>query len=280
MDGSKLDPPPRDTPTHAMLQATAVMSALLVWGGVHSDAFLMPGGGGAPSAWIERTRPSSVRAAAMMRAGAPLAACTAARASTISALLQSAPPPEGFEWGYDSSAGADAGADAGGSPEELLLKAIEALREQDLEGAAELLAQARSACERAGGPTADQASLLELVAGRLSAAAKPRKGPRPPPAGSSGSIGGAPTTRWDANLAAAASMNFPGTSAAPTGHSLIMPGTPSMAELSARMDEKRRVAAAARAEAARAEQPQGGGAEGGAAEAPPAGPSEGDTSSR
>ena len=72
-------------------------------------------------------------------------------------------------------------------------------------------------------------------------------------------------------------MNFPGTSAAPTGHSLIMPGTPSMAELSARMDEKRRVAAAARAEAARAE--QGGGAEGGA-EAPPAGPSEGDTSSR
>lgn len=269
------DPPPRDTPTHAMLQATAVMSALLVWGGVHSDAFLMPGGGGAPSAWIERTRPSSVRAAAMMRAGAPLAACTAARASTISALLQSAPPPEGFEWGYDSSAGADAGADAGGSPEELLLKAIEALREQDLEGARELLAQARSACERAGGPTDDQASLLELVAGRLSSAAAPSKRPRPPPAGSTGSIGGAPTTRWDANLGSDASMaeiNFPGTSAAPTGNSLIMPGTPTMAELSARMDEKRRVAAAARAEAARAEQR--------GAEAPPAGESEGDTSSR
>ena len=259
-----------------MLQATTAVAALLVWGGVCSDAFLMPGGGGVPS---EGTRPSSVRAAATMYAGAlPLARTAAARTSTILAQLQSAPPPEGFEWGYDSSADADAGgADAGGSPEELLLKAIEALREQDLEGARELLAQARSACERAGGPTADQASLLELVAGRLSAAAKPRKGPRPPPAGSSGSIGGAPTTRWDANLAAAASMNFPGTSAAPTGHSLIMPGTPSMAELSARMDEKRRVAAAARAEAARAE--QGGGAEGGA-EAPPAGPSEGDTSSR
>merc|ERR1740117_2106509 len=119
-----------------MLQATTVMSALLVWGGVHSDAFLMPGGGGAPSAWIDSTRPSSVRAAAMMRASAPLAACTAARSSTISAQLQSAPPPEGFEWGYDSSVGADAGgADAGSSPEELLLKAIEALREQDLEGA-------------------------------------------------------------------------------------------------------------------------------------------------
>ena len=125
-----------------MLQAMAVMSALLVWGSVHSNAFLMPGGGGTPSAWIERTRPSSVRAAATMRASAPLAACTAARGSTISAQLQSAPPPEGFEWGYDSSVGADAGgADAGGSPEELLLKAIEALREQDLEGARELLAQ-------------------------------------------------------------------------------------------------------------------------------------------
>ena len=108
-----------------MLQATTAVAALLVWGGVCSDAFLMPGGGGVPS---EGTRPSSVRAAATMRASAPLAACTAARGSTISA-----PPPEGFEWGYDSSAGADAGgADAGGSPEELLLKAIEALREQDL----------------------------------------------------------------------------------------------------------------------------------------------------
>ena len=116
-----------------MLHATTVMSALLVWGGVHSDAFLMPGGGGAPSAWTEGTRLSSVRAAATMYAGSLPLARKAARTSTISAQLQSAPPPEGFEWGYDSSAGADAGgADAGGSPEELLLKAIEALREQDL----------------------------------------------------------------------------------------------------------------------------------------------------
>ena len=114
-----------------MLQATTAVAALLVWGGVCSDAFLMPGGGGVPS---EGTRPSSVRTAATMYAGAlPLARTAAARTSTILAQLQSAPPPEGFEWGYDSSAGADAGgADAGGSPEELLLKAIEALREQDL----------------------------------------------------------------------------------------------------------------------------------------------------
>ena len=117
-----------------MLQATTAVAALLVWGGVYSDAFLMPGGGGAPSAWTEGTRLSSVRTAATMYAGPlPLARTAAARTSTISAQLQSAPPPEGFEWGYDSSAGADAGgADAGGSPEELLLKAIEALREQDL----------------------------------------------------------------------------------------------------------------------------------------------------
>ena len=40
-----------------------------------------------------------------------------------------------------------------------------------------------------------------------------------------------------------AARSFPGTSAAPTGHSLILPGTPSMAVLAAKMDEKRRAAA-------------------------------------
>ena len=135
--------------------------------------------------------------------------------------------------------------------EELLLKAIEALREQDLEHARELLAQARAECEHAGGPTDEQASLLELVTGRVSTAAAPRKQSRPPPAAKSARpIGGAPTTGWDANLASDASAGdviFPGTMAAPTGSSLIMPGTPSMAELAARMDEKRRVAASSQA---------------------------------
>ena len=211
-----------------MLQATTAVAALLVWGGVCSDAFLMPGGGGVPS---EGTRPSSVRTAATMYAGPlPLAHTAAARTSTISAQLQSAPPPEGFEWGYDSSAAAadTVGADAGSSPEELLLKAIEALREQDLEHARELLAQARAECEHAGGPTDEQASLLELVTGRVSTAAAPRKQSRPPPAATSARpIGGAPTTGWDANLASDASAGdviFPGTMAAPTGSSLIMPG--------------------------------------------------------
>ena len=199
-----------------MLHAPFAVFALLVWGG-HSDAFLVPGCG-APSASLGRTLPSSVRAAATMHAGPlPLAIATAARTSTVSAQLQLGPPaPEGFEWGYDSTVGADAGgADAGGSPEELLLKAIERLRDQDLEGARELLAQARAACEGGGGPTGEQTALLELVAGRLSTAAAPSKRPRPPPAGSSaGSIGGAPTTRWDAGLAADASRSFPGTFAA------------------------------------------------------------------
>ena len=112
---------------------TTVVVALLVLGGVLCDALLVSVGGGAPSAGIERTRASST--ATMHTSGSRLA--KPARASTISAQLQSAPPPEGFEWGYDSSAAAaDAGgADAGGSPEELLLQAIEALREQELERA-------------------------------------------------------------------------------------------------------------------------------------------------
>ena len=107
---------------------TTVVVALLVLGGVLCDALLVSVGGGAPSAWIE---PSATMHAGGSRLAKP------ARASTISAQLQSAPPPEGFEWGYDSSAAAtDAGgADAGGSPEELLLQAIEALREQELERA-------------------------------------------------------------------------------------------------------------------------------------------------
>jgi len=188
-------------------QATTVVAALLVWGGVLCDALLVSVGGGAPSASIERTRASS----ATIHAAQP-----ARRTSTISAQLQSPPPPEGFEWGYDSSAAAaDAGgADAASSPEELLLKAIEALREQDLARARELLAQARAACEQAGGPTDEQASLLELVAGRVSTAAAPRQPPRPPPAAASARpIGGAPTTGWYANLASDASvddLNFPG----------------------------------------------------------------------
>ena len=175
-------------------QPATALAALLVWGGVLCDALLVSVGGGAPSASIERTRASS----ATMHVARP-----ARRTSTISAQLQSAPPPEGFEWGYDSSAAAaDAGgADAASSPEELLLKAIEALREQDLARARELLAQARAACEQAGGPTDEQASLLELVAGRVSTAAAPRPPPRPPPAAASARpIGGAPTTGWDANL--------------------------------------------------------------------------------
>jgi len=158
-------------------QATMVVAALLVWGGVLCDALLVSVGGGAPSASIERTRASS----ATMHAAQP-----ARRTSTISAQLQSPQPPEGFEWGYDSSAAAaDAGgADAASSPEELLLKAIEALREQDLARARELLAQARAACEQAGGPTDEQASLLELVAGRVSTATltlTPNPNPNPNP---------------------------------------------------------------------------------------------------
>lgn len=208
-------------------QPTTVVAALLVWGGVLCDAWLVSVGGGAPSAW----NPSSVRPAAKMHAGGSrLAKPAPARAGTVSAQLQSAPPPEGFEWGYDSSAAAadTGGADAGSSPEELLLNAIEALREQDLEHARELLAQARAECEHAGGPTDEQASLLELVTGRVSTAAAPRKQSRPPPAAKSARpIGGAPTTGWDANLASDASAGdviFPGTMAAPTGSSLIMPG--------------------------------------------------------
>ena len=89
----------------------------------------------------------------------------------------------------------------------------------NLARARELLAQARAACEQAGGPTDEQASLLELVAGRVSTAAAPRPPPRPPPAAASARpIGGAPTTGWDANLASDASvddLNFPGTIAAP-----------------------------------------------------------------
>ena len=76
--------------------------------------------------------------------------------------------------------------------------------------------------------TDEQASLLELVTGRVSTAAAPRKQSRPPPAATSARpIGGAPTTGWDANLASDASAGdviFPGTMAAPTGSSLIMPG--------------------------------------------------------
>ena len=213
------------------MHGPTALCVLLMWGGVHSDAFLMPSGG-APSTWLGRTLPLSVGAAAIR---------TAARTTTISAQIQFGPPPEGFEWGYDTTVGPEAsGVGTGGSPEELLLKAIERLREQDLDGASELLTQARAACEQAGGPTGEQSTLLELVAGRLDTAGSPKKGPRPPPGSS---LGGAPTTRRDAGLAADASRSFPGTSAAPTGHSLILPGTPSMAELAAKMDDKRRAAA-------------------------------------
>ena len=63
-------------------QATTVVAALLLWGGVLCDALLVSVGGGAPSASIERTRASS----ATIHAAQP-----ARRTSTISAQLQSPP---------------------------------------------------------------------------------------------------------------------------------------------------------------------------------------------
>ena len=105
-------------------------------------------------------------------------------------------------------------ADGERTPEELLLEAVGFLKGNQIELARTNVAMARRICEDNGGATVEQGQLLELVSSRL-----------PPPAAKAAE----PTL---------AEM-FPGTTAAPTGESLKLPGTPSMAELAAKAREKR-----------------------------------------
>lgn len=121
-------------------------------------------------------------------------------------------------------------ASAGPTPEELLLEAVGSMSAGKMEDARSLVAKARTMCNNNGGPTAEQSSLLQLLDSRLPS---PVIEDKPP---------------------SLADM-FPGTTAAPTGESLVLPGTPSMADLAKKAEEKRRAAA----EAAR----RTGGAEGG-----------------
>jgi hypothetical protein len=105
------------------------------------------------------------------------------------------------------------------TPEELLMEAVGFMRENALDKARAALDKAQRLCDRNGGATEEQASLLKLLASRLPVSmAKGEKDPT-------------------------LSELFPGTSAAPTGKSLILPGTPSMAELGAKLKAKRQAAA-------------------------------------
>ena len=104
------------------------------------------------------------------------------------------------------------------TPEEMLLEAIGFLKSNEIERARANVLEARRACDRSGGPTAEQTQLLELLEARL-----------PPPA----------TSAPEPTLA----EMFPGTAPAPTGESLKLPGTPSMAELAAKAKAKREAAA-------------------------------------
>ena len=102
----------------------------------------------------------------------------------------------------------------GQSPEELLLEAVSFLQKKEIERARSNVVEARRICDTNGGPTAEQTQLLELLTSRL-----------PPP-------------KSEPEQPTLAEM-FPGTTAAPTGESLKLPGTPSMAELAAKAKEKR-----------------------------------------
>ena len=105
------------------------------------------------------------------------------------------------------------------TPEELLMEAVGFMRENALDKARAALDKAQRLCDSNGGATEEQASLLKLLASRLPVSmAKGEKDPT-------------------------LSEMFPGTSAAPTGKSLILPGTPSMAELGAKLKAKRQAAA-------------------------------------
>jgi len=106
---------------------------------------------------------------------------------------------------------------APGTPEELLLKCVELMRDNEMEKARFSLTQAQRLCDSNGGPTEEQAALLELLGSRLPM----------------------PVVEKEPSL----DEMFPGTTAAPTGASLVLPGTPSMAELAAKAREKRQAAA-------------------------------------
>ena len=106
----------------------------------------------------------------------------------------------------------DSGAES--TPEELLLEAIGFLKGNEIERARSNVLEARRRCDRNGGPTDEQSQLLDLLTARL----PPPKAKDPEPT--------------------LAEM-FPGTTAAPTGDSLVLPGTPSMADLAAKAKEKR-----------------------------------------
>eukprot|EP00326_Haptolina_ericina_P021754 CAMPEP_0181176276 /NCGR_PEP_ID=MMETSP1096-20121128/4541_1 /TAXON_ID=156174 ORGANISM="Chrysochromulina ericina, Strain CCMP281" /NCGR_SAMPLE_ID=MMETSP1096 /ASSEMBLY_ACC=CAM_ASM_000453 /LENGTH=131 /DNA_ID=CAMNT_0023264349 /DNA_START=27 /DNA_END=422 /DNA_ORIENTATION=+ len=107
------------------------------------------------------------------------------------------------------------GTDCDGSqtPEELLLDAIGFMKSNKIERARANVQEARRVCNSNGGPTDDQTALLSLLDARL----PPPKAAAPQPT--------------------LAEM-FPGTQAAPTGSSLVMPGTPTFAELAANAKEK------------------------------------------
>lgn len=104
------------------------------------------------------------------------------------------------------------------TPEEHLLAAVGFMRDNDFEKARSSVAKARQLCDGNGGPSAEQAALLELLDSRL------------------------PTIIQEDEEPSLAEM-FPGTTAAPTGESLVLPGTPSMADLAAKAKEKREAAA-------------------------------------
>ena len=117
------------------------------------------------------------------------------------------------------------------TPEEMLLEAVGFMREDQIVKARSSLSAAQKACKANGGPTAEQSALINMLAARL---VPPKEKERSP---------------------SLADM-YPGTSAAPTGESLILPGTPSMAELAAKAKEKQQ--AAAEAEAKRRRGSEGG----------------------
>ena len=129
---------------------------------------------------------------------------------------------------------------SGGTPEELLLEAITALRSDDREKARSRLAQATAAL-KPGEATDEQIALMDLVASRCEVAV--------------------PTVKLSATVAAKQRMKaqkkirsrLPGLGVVP-GSSLVLPGTPSMAEAVAAAALKQRKNALAASAVFEAEQ--------------------------
>jgi len=91
--------------------------------------------------------------------------------------------------------------------EELLLEALGSMKDKDMQKAKALISKAQQLCDANGGPSEEQAALLQMLTSRLP-----------------------PDDFKVAEKEPSLAEMFPGTTAAPTGKSLVLPGTPSIAD--------------------------------------------------